>query len=347
MESDVYGRSYRRLISVLKSVGVGLEEIPDTDRFQIAKKLQDRNVCLSMMDTLTIKQGNNNSEHTDEVADKNIEPEEESDDVEEASEETESSSPPSQGRNIFKFWKRDKEEVKEEPETAPPEEEPKPPEEEPKPAADVGVILCSEEPSMTRQLNAFSNIVRRVLLFGDDQEILILSETLAGNDKSFVDRWYPDTGPPSETMEDEVRPGVQYLNALICLLREAYQEGTVTKLEPLTPLGQTCSNSYERLVASMVEDGSGYIRPEENQDVMAMPKPRTATEELGRFAVWEAGFRFKEGEIAYPDDLEGVWEVKDEVGGEIIGVSDVTFMPKVSLSKVQRIFKVYGIIDFS
>ena len=162
-----------------------------------------------------------------------------------------------------------------------------------------------------------------------------------------MDRWYPDTGPPSETMEDEVRPGVQYLNALICLLREAYQEGTVTKLEPLTLLGQTYSNSYERLVASMVEDGSGYIRPEENQDVMAMPKPRTATEELGRFAVWEAGFRFKEGEIAYPDDLEGVWEVKDEVGGEIIGVSDVTFMPKVSLSKVQGIFKVYGIIDFS
>ena len=69
-----------------------------------------------------------------------------------------------------------KKEVKEELETAPPEEEPKP-------AADVGVILCSEEPSMTRQLNAFSNIVRRVLLFGDDQEILILSETLAGNDK--------------------------------------------------------------------------------------------------------------------------------------------------------------------
>ena len=340
MESDVYGKSYRRLISVLKSVGVVLEEIPDTDRFQIAKKLQDRNVCLSMMDTLTIKQGNNNSEHTDEVADTNIEPEEESDGVEEASEETESSSLSSQGRNILKFWKRDKKEVKEEPETVPLEEEPKP-------TADVGVILCSEEPSMTRQLNAFSNIVRRVLLFGDDQEILILSETLAGNDKSFVDRWYPDTGPPSETMEDEVRPGVQYLNALICLLREAYQEGTVTKLEPLTPLGQTYSNSYERLVASMVEDGSGYIRPEENQDVMAMPKPRTATEELGRFAVWEAGFRVKEGEIAYPDDLEGVWEVKDEVGGEIIGVSDVTFMPKVSLSKVQRIFKVYGIVYFS
>jgi hypothetical protein len=333
LESEVYGKSYRRLISVLKSVGVVLEEIPDTDRFQIAKKLQDQNICLSMMDTLTIKQGNNNSEHTNELADANIEPEEKNIDVE-ASKESESSSRPSLARNLLQFWKRDKKEIKEKPETDSLEEEPKP-------ATDIGVILCSEEPSMTRQLNAFSNIVRRVLLFGDDQEILILSETLAGNDKSFVDRWYPDTGTPSEKMDDEVRLGVQYLNALICLLREAYQEGTVVNLDPLTPLSQTYSNSYERLVASMVEDGSGYIRPEGNPDDMAMPKPRTATEELGRFAVWESGFRIRDGETSHPDDLEGVWEVKDEVGGETIGVSAVTFLPKVSLSRVQRILKLY------
>jgi hypothetical protein len=178
--------------------------------------------------------------------------------------------------------------------------------------------------------------VRRVLLFGDDQELLILSETLAGNDKSFVDRWYPNTGPPSEKMEDELRPGVQYLNALISLLREAYKEGTVVDLDPLTTLSQSYSNSYERLVASLVEDGSGYIRPEENSDVMAMPKPRTATEELGRFAVWESAFRSKDVETSYPDDLEGVWEVKDEVGGETIGVSAVTLLPKVSLSNTSN-----------
>lgn len=319
LESTVYGRSYKRVISVLKSVGVVLEEIPDADRYQIAKKLQDQNVCLSMMDTLALKQEHNNPKTTNEQIDVNIEMEQTSSDVETPSEE-ESPPPPTKTKNRLLFWKREKKEVEVKQETVVPEEEPKS-------ATDVGVILCPEEPSMTRQLNAFSNIVRRVLLFGDDQEILILSETLAGNDKSFIDRWYPDTGPPSEQMEDEVRPGVQYLNALICLLREAYREGTVTDLNPSTSLSQSYSNSYERLVASLVEDGSGYIGPEENSDFMTLPKPRTATEELGRFALWESAFRSKDEETSYPDDLEGVWEVKDEVGGETIGVSSVIFLP--------------------
>ena len=300
-----------------------LEEIPDADRYQIAKKLQDQNVCLSMMDTLALKQEHNNPKTTNEQIDVNIEMEQTSSDVETPSEE-ESPPPPTKTKNRLLFWKREKKEVEVKQETVVPEEEPKS-------ATDVGVILCPEEPSMTRQLNAFSNIVRRVLLFGDDQEILILSETLAGNDKSFIDRWYPDTGPPSEQMEDEVRPGVQYLNALICLLREAYREGTVTDLNPSTSLSQSYSNSYERLVASLVEDGSGYIGPEENSDFMTLPKPRTATEELGRFALWESAFRSKDEETSYPDDLEGVWEVKDEVGGETIGVSSVIFLPNVSL----------------
>jgi len=333
LESQVYGQSYRRVISVLKSVGVVLEEKPDTDRFQIAKKLQDQNICLSMMDTLTITQDYGNSAGTSEQDDAKIEAEEadENSEDEEVSKENEDSSPASKGkgRNRLKFWMREKKETKEKEETATVEEETKS-------STDIGVILCSEEPSMTRQLNAFSNIVRRVLLFGDDQELLILSETLAGNDKSFVDRWYPNTGPPSEKMEDELRPGVQYLNALICLLREAYKEGTVVDLNPLTTLSQSYSNSYERLVASLVEDGSGYIRPEENSDVMAMPKPRTATEELGRFAVWESAFRSKDEETSYPDDLEGVWEVKDEVGGETIGISAVTLLPKVSHPKTSK-----------
>jgi len=325
LESKVYGQSYRRVISVLKSVGVVLEEIPDTNRFQIAKKLQDQNICLSMMDTLTIKQEDNNSRSTNEEPSANIEVEESSSDME-ASKEGDNSSSASEGTNRLQFWKRERKEE------ATGKQDMTSSEEESKSATDIGVILCSEEPTMTRQLNAFSNIVRRILLFGDDQEILILSETLAGNDKSFVDRWYPGTGPPSEKMEDEVRLGVQYLNALIRLLREAYKEGKVVDLDPLTSLSQSYSNSYERLVASLVEDGSGYIRPEENLDVMTMPKPRTATEELGRFAVWESAFRSKDKETYCPDDLEGVWEVKDEVGGETIGVSSVTFMPNGEVS---------------
>jgi len=180
---------------------------------------------------------------------------------------------------------------------------------------------------MTMQLNGLSNIVLRVLLLGDDQELLILSETLADNENSFVDRWYPDTGPLPEKMEDETRPGVQYLNALISLLRKAYKEGTVTTLEPITPLTKTYSNSYERLVASLVEMGSGYIRPEA-ENVMSMPKPRTALEEFGRFAVWESTFRSRDDKPACPEDLEGEWEVKDIVGGETIGVSKLTFAPK-------------------
>jgi len=315
LESKVYGQSYRRVISVLKNCGVVLQEMPNTNRFQIAKKLQDQNVCLSMMDTLTINQGHQTAISTDEQEEEVEEKEEEK----ETSGETEIITKNSGGKKRLLFWMREKKPEKEK------EEKPSVEEESP---TDNGVMLCSEEPTMTRQLNAFSNIVRRVLLFGDDQELLILAETLDDNVKSFIERWYPETGPVSEEIDDESRQGVQYLNALILLLREAYKEGTVVDLNPMTSLSQTYSNSYERLVATLVEDGSGYIRPEQKEDKTKMPKPRTATEELGRFAVWESTFRSKDEETSYPDDLEGVWEVKDEVGGETIGVSTVTFLPK-------------------
>jgi hypothetical protein len=190
------------------------------------------------------------------------------------------------------------------------------------------VILCAEEPSMTRQLNALSNIVRRGLLYGGDQELLVLSETLFDNRKTFVERWYPDSGPPTDEMADETRCGVQYLNALISLLRQAYDEGVVTSFDPMVNLPQSYANSYERLMASLLEQGSGYVRPDA-ADIMSMPKPRTAQEELGRFAVWESAFRSTSGEgSSYPEDLEGTWEVKDEVGGETIGVSTITFAPQ-------------------
>ena len=105
------------------------------------------------------------------------------------------------------------------------------------------VILSAEEPTMTRQLNALSNIVQRALLFGGDQELLVLSETLNTNRAIFVERWYPGTEGPQENMKKETRPGVQYLNALISLLRRAYDEGVVTDLEPDLPLIQSYSNS--------------------------------------------------------------------------------------------------------
>jgi hypothetical protein len=336
LESEVYDESYRRVISVLKSVGVVLEEIPGAGSFRFAKKPKDQNFCLSMFDMLAMKQEPSITvveEGTQSKSDDNIDSGDGEDNVdsptvgEEGSETTNLTTGPI---NRLIFWKRndDKQLSKangqsKENETSSMKSKEK------KSSSEYGrVILCSEEPSMTRQLNALSNIVHRGLLFGGDQELLVLSETLADNRDIFVDRWYPNTGPPSENWEDETRPGVQYLNALICLLRKAYDEGIVTNLNPMVDLIQSYSNSYERLIATLVEQGSGYIRPE-TSDVMSMPKPRTAQEELGRFAVWESAFRSNSGETSlYPEDMEGTWEVKDEVGGETIGVSTVTLGPQ-------------------
>lgn len=193
------------------------------------------------------------------------------------------------------------------------------------------VILSTNEPTVTRQLNSLSNIVLRVLLFGGDQELLVLSETLASNREDFVDRWYPGTGAPKDD-DEETRPGVQYLNALVLLLRKCYDNGVVTSFEPFVPLILSYCNSYERLLGSTVELGSGYIRPIVTPSALSsMPKPRTAQEELGRFAVWESNFRAMDGgnqQSSHPEDLEGVWEVKDEVGGETIGISTVVFEPQ-------------------
>ncbi|MGK3735801.1 MAG: hypothetical protein ACI90V_002642, partial [Bacillariaceae sp.] len=313
---------------------VVFEEIePGTNKYRIAKKLQNQNICLSIMDTLTIRQGsideitttngqvNGNSKTEELNSDNSVKDNDISTDDETSSPAVSSKTNNTGVKNRLKFWMQFKSDSE--------EESSQEKQSTSSTSTDNGVILCSEEKSMTMQLNALSNIVLRVLLLGDDQELLILSETLADNEKSFVDRWYPDTGPLPETMEDETRPGVQYLNALISLLRQAYNEGTVATLEPITTLTKTYSNSYERLVASLVEMGSGYIRPEE-EDIMSMPKPRTAQEELGRFAVWESTFRARDDTPACPEDLEGEWEVKDVVGGETIGVSKVIFAPKVS-----------------
>jgi hypothetical protein len=322
LESEVYDESYRRVISVLKSVGVVLENIPDnSERFQIANKLRDLNFCLSMVDILTMKKEEDST--NPKALQVTTAVDSDNDDDKDAS-TTSAEEIGFPKMNPLRFWKKNDDvptangQSKKEESGASKKK---------KSSETVGVILCADEPSMTRQLNALSNIVHRALLFGGDQELLVLSETLANNRDTFVEGWYPDTGPPAEEMEDETRPGVQYLNALISLLRLAYDEGVVTNLDPLVSLGQSYSNSYERLMASLVEQGSGYVQPE-TSDVMSMPKPRTAQEELGRFAVWESAFRSKNEEPSYPEDLEGTWEVKDEVGGETIGVSKVTFGPQ-------------------
>jgi hypothetical protein len=112
---------------------------------------------------------------------------------------------------------------------------------------------------------------------------------------------------------------------MVKLLRDCYDYGVVTDLNPPLSLPQSYANSYERLVTTLVELGSGYIKPVAG-NVMAMPKPRTAREELGRFAVWESTFRQTNADTSpYPEDMEGVWEVRDEIGGELIGKSYVSF----------------------
>lgn len=325
LESKVYDESYRRVMSVLKSVGVVLEELPGTDRFQIASKLRDQDFCLSVIDIISIQKGQH--QHASpaipplEVEEKDDKNDSSTAQVEVGAVARSNETPASTSspkRNRLQFWKK----------SPASEVEPDVPEQIKEPATTTGgIVLCADEPSMTRQLNALSNIVHRGLLYGGDQELLVLSETLADNSASFSKRWYPSTGPPAEEMKDETRPGLQYFNALISLLRQSYDEGIVTDLGPLVPLSQSYANSYERLMASLVEMGSGYVRPDV-VDVMSMPKPRTAQEELGRFAVWETAFRSNGDEsTTYPDDLEGTWEVRDEVSGEVIGTSTVVFQP--------------------
>jgi len=123
-----------------------------------------------------------------------------------------------------------------------------------------GVLLSSNQPTITRQLNVLSNIVKRALLFGGDQELLVLSETLEADKNAFIQKWYPGTSL-NVSVENESRPGVQYFNNLVQLLRNCYNDSIVSDLNPPLPLTSSYANSYERLVASLVELGSGYINP--------------------------------------------------------------------------------------
>lgn len=186
---------------------------------------------------------------------------------------------------------------------------------------DLGAVLLSaKEPTMTRQLNVLSNIVQRALLFGGDQELLVLSETLEADKPAFIQRWYPNAGG-----DGIAQPGVQYFTSLVKLLKGCYENGIQTDLDPPVSLTPSYANAYERLIASCIELGSGYIKPASSKSVL----PKTAKEELGRFAKWETTIRQTSPDISsYPEDMVGTWQVKDEVGGKTIGVSNVVFKPE-------------------
>lgn len=173
--------------------------------------------------------------------------------------------------------------------------------------ADLGAILLSaQEPSVTRQLNVLSNIVRRALLFGGDQELEVLSETLLADRPSFLQRWYADV-----EKEDDA-PGVQFLDSLIDLLQQAATEGQVAVDDNDTrALIPSFQNAYERLTSNLVAMGSGYFQPD---------RPLN---DLSRFATWETQFRT---DVENDDDLLGSWTVRDAVGGQTIGMSTVTFL---------------------
>ena len=339
LESGVYDDAYRRVKGVLRTVGAVFVEDEETGRPVIAKKLIDQDICLSLVDKISMqKESNDEGEGgepatastqqntaTDLVGKENSIPDD-GISIEAKSKEEESETEPKK----FRFWQKRKKGPGPVVQSSAPSEEATEVKEEENSSLSRedlgGVLLSAEEPTMTRQLNVLSNIVLRALLFGGSQELLVLAETLDADRKAFVSRWYSGTssdGLALVRMEDEERPGVQFLNCLVTLLRNCYSSGVETNLQPPLPLAQSYANSYERLAATAVELGSGCLKPD-IVDVMTMPTPRTATEELGRFAVWETNFRGKSSEAsAHPEDLQGQWEVRDEIGGEAIGVSTV------------------------
>mmetsp|Transcript_28559 Transcript_28559/g.51717 ORF Transcript_28559/g.51717 Transcript_28559/m.51717 type:complete len:656 (+) Transcript_28559:57-2024(+) len=298
IEAGIYDESYRRVVAVLKSVGTVFEKVPGNARLRrIAPKLVNQDICLSMLDKMNMKRDLMKVETPPQTVNASA--------TIDSDKQAESKAIEKNSSNATEAKNADKSDPKFRPLKLLLRGSDSSEEEEFELDHDDlgGVLLSAEEPSMTRQLNVLSNIVLRALLFGGDQELLVLSETLDADKPAFVQRWYPGRDGEIELFspEEETRPGVQYLDCL------------------------SYSNAYERLMASLVELGSGYIKPV--SDIMTMPKPRTAQEELGRFAVWESAFRSKQNATSYPEDLEGSWEVKDEIGGKTIGVSTVFFRP--------------------
>ena len=175
-----------------------------------------------------------------------------------------------------------------------------------------GVLLSAEEPTMTRQLNVLTNICQRALIFGGDQELLLLAETLDADKPAFIQRWYKNTAAEDSDIHSETRPGVQYLNSLIQLLRDCFTKGALVDVTPNLPLTAGYQNAYGRLTASLIELGSGYIRPTSSTSLSlftaatekylkSSAPPKSAREELGRLAKWESALR-KNSANPYPDE---------------------------------------------
>ena len=407
-EGGVYVESYRRVLSVIQSVGAVLEQDPDDEnKKRIAKKLIDQDICLSMLDKVTLSNEkkkqqianppkpenplaipydaaarlayeadeSNKSLSFDEFKQKyeaetvamvsakksllvgDDETKTEPKAKEEAGSDKEPEGAYEKGRKrrlLKSLFKRDKLPQKEESEVnttnmesttsnADAEEASETPEIVIKPDDLGGVLLSAEEPTMTRQLNVLSNIVQRTLIFGGDQELLVLAETLDADKPAFIQRWYNnDQGDIDVT--SETRPGVQYLNALIRLLRDCYAKGVLKDINPVVPLTTAYQNAYQRLMASLVELGSGYVRPSSSNKLpLAMTStaaaakyltssspPKSARDELDRFAKWESTVRknYDNNENPYPDDLVGTWDVQDVVGGSVIGSTKVDLRPQ-------------------
>jgi nitrite reductase/ring-hydroxylating ferredoxin subunit len=403
-EGGVYVEPYKRVLSVIQSVGAVLEQDPDTkNKKRIAKKLIDQDICLSMMDkvmlanekkqyvyrdtkiqenplaipydaaarlayeadksnkSLSFEEFKRKYEaetvamvtakkhllvgHVDEIKEK----------AEVMSEEPKVANEKGRKRRLFtSFLKRDR---------APKNEKNEVGKDNRNGVSDMvestngdgdlsvtpaiiikrddlgGVLLSAEEPTMTRQLNILSNIVQRTLIFGGDQELLVLAETLDADKPAFIQRWYNNDRDINVDVVSEIRPGVQYLNALIRLLRDCYAKGVLKDIEPVVPLTTAYRNAYGRLTASLVELGSGYVRPSTlamtttaaaARYLTSSAPPKSARDELDRFAKWESTVRktYVNNENPYPYDLVGTWDVQDVVGGAVIGSTKVDLRPQ-------------------
>jgi len=182
--------------------------------------------------------------------------------------------------------------------------------------------------------------VKRCVLFGGDNELLVLTETLEADRAPFIRKWYPGTNDDiQQDLKQETRPGVQYFNCLVQLLKDCYQYGVLTDISPSLPLASSYANSYERLTALLVELGSGYIKPisvktaTDGNLLSAKSKPKTPTEEFVRFSQLEFALRRTTPDTTdyYPDDLIGTWRVSDQIEGKVIGTSTVVFNPEGEL----------------
>lgn len=429
MGGGIYEESYRRILSVIQSVGAVLEGVPESKiiingkeifpRKQIAPKLLDKDICLSMLDKIALSNerkqkenealasGNETVENVSvpydaaallaydsdpsnkAVAFEEFKKEYEMEAIalvtakkksrdqmqlsiaeEKKPTETSVESKPKgayeKGRlRRLMFWKKSKADPKEEKSDSKDEisstdmnitaensdvsddETSLSPQDNTviKPNDLGGVLLSAEEPTMTRQLNVLSNIVQRTLIFGGDQELLVLAETLDADKPAFIQRWYKNDSGEVTDIRAETRPGVMYLNSIIQLLRDCYTKGVIYDVTPTLPLTTGYRNAYGRLTASLIELGSGYVRPSPSSALsLAMTStaatakyltstapPKSALEELGRFAKWESAVR-KNRENPYPEDLVGTWNVEDVVGGSIIGTTQVTFRPEGELT---------------